>query len=88
MSKAGKRLLRGAYQALAFAEGRAQPGTYRVHHPDTTGAQHVEPTTDLDDAEILLDNGDTQEPATGKGGTFSVVEKSQAESNVPVSGQQ
>ncbi|MCY4064107.1 MAG: hypothetical protein OXG53_17180 [Chloroflexi bacterium] len=88
MSKAGKRLLRGAYQALAFAEGKAQPGTYRIHHPDTTGAQISEPITDLDDADILLDNGATEEPATGKRRTTSVLGNTQVDSNLPVTGQQ
>ena len=34
MSKAGKRILRSARQALAFAEGRAKPKDYGVHIPD------------------------------------------------------
>lgn len=88
MSKAGKRLLRGAYQALAFAEGRAQPGTYRVHRPDTTGAQISEPTTDSDGADISPDSGAVEETAPGKSRTLSAVGKTQAESNIPVAGQQ
>ena len=31
MSQAGERLLRSAEQALAYAEGRAEPGSFRVH---------------------------------------------------------
>lgn len=34
MSKAGERLLRGAEQALAYAEGRAVAHMYRVHSPE------------------------------------------------------
>ena len=33
MSSAGERLLRGAMQALDYAEGRAEASTYRVHDP-------------------------------------------------------
>ena len=33
MTKAGERLLRGAEQALAYAQGRAKADTYRVHNP-------------------------------------------------------
>ncbi len=32
MSKAGERLLRGAEQALAYAEARAKAGTFRAHN--------------------------------------------------------
>lgn len=34
MTKAGERLLRGAEQALAYAQGRAKPDSYRVHNPE------------------------------------------------------
>lgn len=34
MSRAGERILRGARQALAFAQGRAAASQYRVHLPD------------------------------------------------------
>ena len=33
MTEAGERLLRGARQALAFAQGKAKPGTFKVHYP-------------------------------------------------------
>ena len=36
MTKAGERLLEGALQALEFAQGRAKPGTYRVHFPEAS----------------------------------------------------
>ncbi len=37
MSEAGKRLIKSALQALDFAEGRAETGSYRVHFPETAG---------------------------------------------------
>lgn len=33
MSTAGERLIRAAEQALAYAEGRAEPGSFREHRP-------------------------------------------------------
>ena len=36
MSKAGKRLIESAQQALDFAEGKAEADSYRVHFPETT----------------------------------------------------
>ncbi len=41
MSQAGERLLRGAEQALKYAQGRAKPGTYRIYVP----ASPVAPST-------------------------------------------
>ena len=38
MSEAGKRLIESAQQALAFAEDRAEPQTYRVHIPEEAAA--------------------------------------------------
>ena len=34
MTKAGSRILKSARQALAYAEGQAEPSDYRVHVPD------------------------------------------------------
>jgi putative transcriptional regulator len=34
MSKAGERIIRSARQALAYAQGRADPSTFRAHVPD------------------------------------------------------
>jgi putative transcriptional regulator len=34
MSKAGRRIIRSARQALAFAEGKADKANYSVHIPD------------------------------------------------------
>ncbi len=41
MSEAGKRLIESAEQALAFAEGRADPKTYRVHIPEEIDVRHI-----------------------------------------------
>ena len=40
MSEAGKRLIKSALQALDFAEGRAETGSYRVHFPETAAKTH------------------------------------------------
>ena len=50
MSKAGQRLLRGAHQALDYAEGNADPGTYRVHIPDTIESDPLDPAVEVSDA--------------------------------------
>ncbi len=50
MSKAGKRLLRGAYQALKYAEGRAEPDTYRIHRPDAGPNKVTENDSEIDGA--------------------------------------
>jgi putative transcriptional regulator len=41
MSKAGERILRSARQALAYAEGRADPSQFRVHVPDHVDVRAV-----------------------------------------------
>jgi putative transcriptional regulator len=41
MSKAGKLLIESAKEALAFAEGAAQPGEYRVTIPDEIDVKHI-----------------------------------------------
>lgn len=87
MSKAGKRLLRGAYQALAYAEGRAEPGTYRIHHPDNSKAETSEPRTDLGDARIATDSDMVQATVTGNNKTWTAVEKEKAKFNASVTGQ-
>ena len=87
MSKAGKRLLRGAYQALAYAEGRAKPGTYRVHHPDTASAEISEPKIDLNDADIAPDSGTAEATVPGKSRTRTAVGQPQPESNTSIRGQ-
>lgn len=50
MSKAGKRLLRGAYQALKYAEGRAEPDTYRIHQPDAGSNKVTKNSSEIDGA--------------------------------------
>lgn len=40
MSEAGKRLIKSALQALDFAEGRVETGSYRVHFPETAAKTH------------------------------------------------
>ena len=87
MSKAGKRLLRGAYQALAYAEGRAEPGTYRVHHSDAASAEISEKKIDLDDADIAPNSGTADATVPGKSRTWTAVGKPQPESNTSVTGQ-
>ena len=34
MTKAGNRILKSARQALAYAEGQAEPSDYRIHVPE------------------------------------------------------
>jgi putative transcriptional regulator len=41
MSKAGERIIRSARQALAFAEGKADEGKYRVHIPDEINVRAI-----------------------------------------------
>ncbi len=42
MSKAGKRLIESARQALDFAEGKAEADSYRVHFPETTAKARMQ----------------------------------------------
>ena len=86
MSKAGKRLLRGAYQALAYAEGRAEPDTYRVHFPDAAGAEASAQMTNLDDAESALDKSTAKETVPATGGNVDAVLKPQTASDSSGSG--
>jgi len=87
MSKAGKRLLRGAYQALAYAEGRAEPGTYRVHYPDAAGAEASAQMNNLDDAKTAIDKSTAKESVPAKGGNGAAVLNPQTASDSSVSGQ-
>lgn len=41
MSKAGKRLIESAEQALAFAKGEADEADYRVHIPEEINVKHI-----------------------------------------------
>lgn len=42
MTKAGKSMIRGALQALAFARGEGDPKAYRVHTPEEIAARRAE----------------------------------------------
>ena len=42
MSKAGKRLIESARQALDFAEGKAEADSYRVHFPETAAKARMQ----------------------------------------------
>ena len=50
MSKAGERLLRGAEQALKYAQGRAKPGTYRIYVPASPVAPSTPEPAELPDS--------------------------------------
>ena len=41
MSRAGKRLIESAEQALAFAKGEAKEADYRVHSPEAIDVKNV-----------------------------------------------
>jgi putative transcriptional regulator len=41
MSELGKRLIKSAEEALAFAEGKAEPKKYRVHIPDEIDVKRI-----------------------------------------------
>lgn len=41
MSKAGKSILRGAKEALAFVKGEGKPKKYRVHVPETVNVKTI-----------------------------------------------
>ena len=41
MTKAGSRILKSARQALAYAEGRAEPSAYIVHVPETLDVKAI-----------------------------------------------
>ncbi len=41
MTKAGKRLIESAEQALAFAKGEADTEDYRVHIPEAIDVKHI-----------------------------------------------
>ena len=56
MSKAGQRLLQGVKEALAYADGTANPDEYRVHYPEDIARY---PT---DYAAILQDEDSQVEP--------------------------
>ncbi|MBZ0302247.1 MAG: helix-turn-helix domain-containing protein [Anaerolineae bacterium] len=52
MSKAGKRLIESAKQALAFAEGTADPSEYRVTIPDDIDVKRIRETLNMSQSEF------------------------------------
>ena len=52
MSKAGQRLIESAKQALAFAEGTADSGEYRVTIPDEINVKRIREALDMSQAEF------------------------------------
>ncbi len=52
MSKAGKQLLMAAEEALAIAQGKADPETYRVHVPEDIDVREIREALGLTQAEF------------------------------------
>jgi hypothetical protein len=50
VSCAGRRLIESANEALAFAEGRADPGRYGVHLPDEIDVRTIRPKVGMTQA--------------------------------------
>jgi putative transcriptional regulator len=50
--KAGTRILQGAREALAYARGEADAGTYRVHVPANVNVRKIRRKLDLSQAEF------------------------------------
>ena len=57
MSDAGKRLIESAEQALAFAEGRAQPKAYRVHIPEEIAVRRIREQFHMSQAQFAKEFG-------------------------------
>jgi putative transcriptional regulator len=57
MSDAGKRLIESAEQALAFAEGRAQPKAYRVHIPEEIDVRRIREQFHMSQAQFAKEFG-------------------------------
>ncbi len=57
MSEVGKRLIESAEQALAFAEGRAAPETYRVHIPEEIDVRHIRKRFHMSQAQFAREFG-------------------------------
>ena len=52
MSKAGKRLIESAQQALDFAEGKAEVSDYRVHIPDEIDVKRIRESLHMSQTEF------------------------------------
>jgi len=57
MSEAGKRLIESAEQALAFAEGRADPKAYRVHIPEEIDVRRIREQFHMTQAQFAREFG-------------------------------
>jgi putative transcriptional regulator len=52
VSKAGKRLIESAKQALSFAEGATDTSEYRVHIPDEINVKQIRESLDMSQSEF------------------------------------
>ena len=52
MSKAGKRLIESAQQALDFVEGKAEPSGYRIQIPDEIDVKSIRESLHMSQAEF------------------------------------
>lgn len=52
MSKAGKRLIQSAKEALAFAKGEANPDEYRVYIPDEINVKRIRESMGMSQTEF------------------------------------
>lgn len=70
MTRAGERLLRGARQVLAYAQGHAEDGTYRVHNPEayrstsTTARNTADMPSPIEENRIKLNGNTANEQST------------------------
>lgn len=52
MSKAGKRLIESAQQALDFVEGKAEASDYRIHIPDNIDVKSIRESLHMSQVEF------------------------------------
>jgi putative transcriptional regulator len=52
MSKAGKRLIESAQQALKFAEGKADTSAYRIHIPSEINVKQIRESQHMSQSEF------------------------------------
>ena len=57
MTKAGSRILKSARQALAYAEGRAEPSAYIVHVPEDLDVKAIRGKIGMSQEEFALHFG-------------------------------
>ena len=86
MSKVGKRLLRGAKQALEFAEGRAEPGTYRVHQPDSISAHASEPVVGFEGVNSMADGDADETPDSSRDQNWNATGEKMVKSKISAAG--